>query len=106
MINWESDNEGFYTVVSDAINLVQLENELAETIIKIMELKLFSKEFLEFYSDATNGSFFIHELDNNKERTADSKTVHFCALKLWEDYDDSNEFDSDMNLYFITQLKP
>lgn len=96
MIKFETTNEGFFTVNSKATDLIHLENELTETIAKIIELKLFSSEFVEFYSDATNGSFFVNELDENKEPTDDSKTVHFCALKIWENYEDSNEFDSDM----------
>ncbi|MBX2985684.1 MAG: hypothetical protein LC109_07000 [Bacteroidia bacterium] len=96
MINWEQDNEDFFTVNSEANDLIHLENELTETIARIIELQLFRKDFVEFYSDATNGSFFVNELDENKERTDNSKTVHFCALKICEDYEDSNEFDSDM----------
>ncbi|MCA6367107.1 MAG: hypothetical protein IM631_02055 [Cytophagales bacterium] len=96
MINWETDNEDIIIVTSEATDLIHLENELTETIAKIIELKLFRRKFVEFYLDATNGSFFVYELDENKERTDDSKTVHFCALKIWEDYEDSNEFNSDM----------
>ena len=96
MINWEKENEDFFNVISEATDLIHLENELTETIERIIELNLFEKDFVEFYSDATNGSFFVNELDENKERTDDSKTVHFCALKIWEDYDDSIVFDSDM----------
>lgn len=86
----------FFTVNSEATDLIYLERELTETIATIIELKLFKSEFVEFYSDATNGSFFVNELDEDKERIDDSNTVHFCALKIWENYDDSNEFDSDM----------
>ena len=96
MINWKTTDEEFYTVVSDASDLIVLEEELTETIAKIIELNLFKSEFIEIYSDSTNGSFFFNELDENQETTEDSKTVHFCALKLWEDYEDSNEFDFDM----------
>ena len=96
MINWETVNEDIIIVTSEATGLNHLENELTETIAKIIELKLFNREFVEFYLDATNGSYFIYELDENRERTDDSKTVHFCALKIWEDYDDSNEFNFDM----------
>ncbi len=96
MINWATENEEFFTVVSEANDLEQLENELTETLVKIIELNLFKSTLVEFYSDATNGSFFVNELDENKERIDDSKTVHFCALKIWENYEDSNEFDSDM----------
>ena len=96
MINWKTTDEEFYTVVSDASDLIVLEEELTETIAKIIELNLFKSEFIEIYSDSTNGSFFFNELDENQETIEDSKTVHFCALKLWEDYEDSNEFDFDM----------
>lgn len=105
MILWESDNEDFFTVNSVASNLVQLENELTETIAKIIELGIFNNDYVEFYSDATNGSFFINELNHNKERIDESKTVHFCALKIWEDYNDSNEFDSDMKTALNHSLK-
>lgn len=96
MINLETEDGEFYSVISEASDLDFLENELTETIIKFIELNLFNSELIEFYSDATNGSFFIYELDENQERIETSKTVHFCALKLWEDYNDSNEFDIDM----------
>ena len=96
MINWETVNEDIITVTSEATELIHLENELTETIAKIIELKLFHRKFVEFYLDATNGSYFIYELNENRERTDDSMTVHFCALKIWEDYDDSNEFNFDM----------
>lgn len=96
MINWETKDEEFYSVISEASDLDLLENELNETIIKLIELHIFKSEWIEFFSDATNGSFFIYELDKNNERPESSKTVHFCALKLWEGYDDSNEFDLDM----------
>src|SRR5574343_1476556 len=105
MILWESDNEDFFTVNSVASNLVQLENELTETIAKIIELGIFNNDYVEFYSDATNGSFFINELNHNKERIDESKTVHFCALKIWEDYNDSNEFDSNMKTALNHSLK-
>jgi hypothetical protein len=74
MIKLELTNEDFFTVNSEATDLIYLENELTETIAKIIELKLFRSEFVEFYLDATNGSFFVNELDENKERTDDSKT--------------------------------
>lgn len=61
MINWETDNEDFFTVNSEAADLIHLENELTETIAKIIELKLFSSGFVEFFLDATNGSFFVNE---------------------------------------------
>jgi len=96
MISWKTEDEKFYTVTSEASDLVLLERELIETITKFIKLNLFKSESIEFYSDATNGSFFINELNENQERVEESKTVHFCALKLWEDYDDSNEFDFDM----------
>ncbi len=96
MISWKTEDEKFYTVTSEASDLVLLERELIETITTFIKLNLFKSESIEFYSDATNGSFFINELDENQERVEESKTVHFCALKLWEDYDDSNEFDFDM----------
>lgn len=104
-INWKKDKEDFFTVKSEATDLIYLENELTETIAKIIELKLFKKRFVEFYLDGTNGSFFINELNDNKERTDDSKTVHFCALKIWEDYEDSNEFDSDMKTALYNSIE-
>ncbi|MCO5234261.1 MAG: hypothetical protein M9888_11060 [Chitinophagales bacterium] len=105
MIKLELTNEDFFTVNSEATDLIYLENELTETIAKIIELKLFRSEFVEFYLDATNGSFFVNELDENKERTDDSKTVHFCALKIWEDYEDSYEFDSDMKTTLYNSIE-
>ncbi len=96
MINWETVNEDIITVTSEATELIHLENELTEAIAKIIELKLFHRKFVEFYLDATNGSYFIYELNENRERTDDSKTVHFCALKIWEDYEDSDDFNFDM----------
>ena len=105
MINWEKTSEDFFTVNSEASDLAHLENELTETIAKIIELNLFKRNFVEFYSDATNGSFFVNELDENKERTDDSKTVHFCALKLWEDYENSNEFDSDLKATLYNSIE-
>jgi len=96
MINWETVNEDIITVTSEATELIHLENELTEAIAKIIELKLFHRKFVEFYLDATNGSYFIYELNENRERADDSMTVHFCALKMCEDYDDSNEFNFDM----------
>ena len=83
-------------VVSDANDLIELESELTETIARIIDLNLFLGPGVQFYSDATNGSFFISELDENNEQTADSKTVHFCALKIWEEYDNAYDFDFDM----------
>jgi hypothetical protein len=105
MINWEKDNEDFFTVNSEATDLIHLENELTETIARIIELNLFKNDFVEFYSDATNGSFFVNELDENKERTDDSKTVHFCALKIWEDYEDSNVFDTDLKTTLYNSIE-
>jgi hypothetical protein len=105
MINWGKDNEDFFTVNSEATDLIHLENELTETIARIIELNLFKNDFVEFYSDATNGSFFVNELDENKERTDDSKTVHFCALKIWEDYEDSNAFDSDLKTTLYNSIE-
>ena len=105
MINWEKDKEDFFTVNSEATDLINLENELTETIARIIELNLFNNDFVEFYSDATNGSFFINELDENKERTDDSKTVHFCVLKICEDYEDSNEFDSDLKTTLYNSIE-
>ena len=105
MINWQKEDDGYFRVVSEASDLVTLENELTETIVKILELRLFKKKFVEFYSDATNGSFFINELDENKERTDNSKTVHFCALKIWEDYENANEFDSDIKATLYSSIE-
>ena len=39
MINWETDNEDFFTVNSEATDLIHLENELTESITRIIELK-------------------------------------------------------------------
>jgi len=105
MVNWEADDERAFTVISEANDMVQLENELTETIARIIKLNLFKREFVEFYSDATNGSFVINELDENKEPTNGSKMVHFCALKIWEDYEDSNEFDSDMKNALFSSIE-
>lgn len=96
MINLETEDGVFYSFKSEKNDLDLLENELTEIIIKFIDLSIFKSEWIEFFSDATNGSFFIYELDENNERTESSKTVHFWALKLWEGYDDSNEFDFDM----------
>jgi hypothetical protein len=49
MINWEKDNEDFFTVNSEATDLINLENELTETIARIIELNLFNNDFVEFY---------------------------------------------------------
>lgn len=48
---------------------------------------------------------FINELNRNNERIDESKTVHFCALKIWEDYIESSEFDSDMKSALNKSLK-
>lgn len=97
MINWEKENDEFYTVIAEAENLTTLEQELTETITKIIELQLFSSsKIVEFYLDATNGSYFIYEVENNGDRIDESITVHFCALKIWEDYTNSLDFETDM----------
>lgn len=97
MINWEKENDEFYTVIAEAENLTTLEQELIETITKIIELRLFSSsKIVEFYLDATNGSYFIYEVENNGDRIDESITVHFCALKIWEDYTNSLDFETDM----------
>ncbi len=105
MINFEIENDTFYTYISEASDLTHLEKELTETIAKIIELDLFQSEFVEFYLDATNGSFFVNELDENKETFEDSRTVHFCALQIWENYEDSNQFDSDMKATLYNSIE-
>ena len=97
MINWEKENDEFYTVIAEAENLTTLEQELTETITKIIELQLFSSsKIVEFYLDATNGSYFIYEVENNGDRIDESITVHFCALKIWENYTNSLDFETEM----------
>lgn len=96
MISLCKENEEFYSVFSKANSVSELVIELTDTIKQILELQLFKNHNLEFYLDGTNGSYFIYEVENDGERIDESITVHFCALEIWENYTDTNEFDADM----------